>query len=123
MSLSFLLIGEQPESQWPRILQQALSPLGKLAIVPEPEATQAAVQADYDVIIVDAGVVYDAALLTLRLRTKQPKARVIIVTASPTWRRARRALQSGAAHYIRKSFDTVELRSKIQEVLELPPPP
>lgn len=119
---SFLLIGRHTETQWPLVLQQALSPLGKLWIVPEEEALQAVIEGHYDLIIIDAGTVGDAALLTSHLRTHRPEARVIIATASPTWRRARKALQAGAADYIRKSLDTKELYARVQAVLKVPAP-
>ena len=119
---SFLLIGRHTETQWPLVLQQALSPLGKLWIVPEEEALQAVIEGHYDLIIIDAGTVRDAALLTSHLRTHRPEARVIIATASPTWQRARKALQAGAADYIRKSLDKKELYARVQAVLQVPAP-
>jgi DNA-binding NarL/FixJ family response regulator len=93
-----------------------------LDIVGEREAVQAVVQSHRDLIIVDAGTVDDAALLTSFLRTEQPEARIIVATASPTWQRAREAMQAGAADYIRKSLDEKELRSKIETVLGRPAP-
>jgi DNA-binding NarL/FixJ family response regulator len=119
---AFLLVGRTMGTQWSQVLQQALLPLGKLHIVPQDEAVPAVIQSDYDVIIIDAGEVRDAALLASRLRARWPEARVVIATASPTWRRAREALRAGATDYIRKSLDEEELRSKIQAVLDAPPP-
>ncbi len=123
MSDTFLLIGEKKETQWPLVLQQALAPLGKLHVVAEEKAMQAIDQNDYSVIIIDAGAVRDAALLASRLRAQRLEARVVIATSSPTWQRARKALQAGAADYIRKSLNEKELRAKIQAVLKVPPPP
>lgn len=119
---SFLLIGKSAETQWPVILEQALSPLGKLRIVPEEEAERAVAESRYDVILIDAGAVRAETLLLFRLRAWQPQARIIVATASPTWQRSREALQAGVSDYIRKSLDEKELRSKIQAVLEAPPP-
>ncbi len=120
---SFLLIGENTETQWPLVLQRALAPLGKLHTAPEDQAIEAIRLAHYDVVVIDAGAVRDPAALTSCLRTQQPDLRIIIATASPTWQRARKALQAGAADYIRKSLDERELYSKIQAVLQVPPPP
>jgi len=119
---SLLLVSERKETQWSRTLRQALLPLGKLRVVSEEDAEQMVVRSDYDVIIIDAGVVYGVVPLISRLRAQRPEARVIVATASPTWRRAREALQAGAADYIRKSLDEEELCSKIEAVLKLPPP-
>jgi DNA-binding NarL/FixJ family response regulator len=122
MNGSFLLVSDKRETRWSTVLQRALSALGKLDIVGEREAVQAVVQSHRDLIIVDAGTVDDAALLTSFLRTEQPEARIIVATASPTWQRAREAMQAGAADYIRKSLDEKELRSKIETVLGRPAP-
>ena len=119
---TFLLIGENDETQWPLVLQEALSSLGELHSVSEEEAVQATIQSHYDVIVIDGGVVRDAAFLVSRLRVQQPQARIIVATASPTWKRAREVLQAGAADYIRKSLDEKGLRSGIQAVLETPLP-
>ncbi|MGQ9601044.1 MAG: response regulator [Anaerolineae bacterium] len=120
----FLLIGEKVETQWPLVLQRALSPLGKLRVISEEEAVQRVSREHYDVIIVDAGVVGDEDVVPLvsRLREQRPEARIVVATASPTWQRAREALQAGAAEYIRKSLDEKEIRSRIRAVLETPPP-
>jgi DNA-binding NarL/FixJ family response regulator len=122
MNGSFLLVTEKRETRWSIVLQGALAALGTLEIVQEREAVGAIVQKPYDVIIVDAGTVEDAAALTSRLRTEQPEARIIVATASPTWQRAREAMQAGAADYMRKSLDEKELRSKIETVLGRPAP-
>jgi DNA-binding response OmpR family regulator len=120
----FLLIGETAEAEWALVLSRALSPMGSLHVVSQEEMAMTVIQqCHYDAIIIDAGAVRDAVLLVSHLRAQQPEVRVIIATASPTWRRAREALQVGAADYIRKSLNEEELRSKIQAVLELPPPP
>ena len=115
---SFLLISGGKETQWPMVLQRALAPLGKLRIVTEAEAVPVAVQSDCDVVIIDAGTVYDTALLTSRLRAERPEACVVVATASPTWQRAREALQAGAMDYFRTSLDEEELRSRILRAIE-----
>jgi DNA-binding NtrC family response regulator len=118
----FLLIVKTADVQWSLVLQQALSPLGELCIVPEEEVAQAITQRQYDVIVIDAGAVQDAALLTFDLKRQCPEARVIVTTTSPTWRRAREAFKAGAADYVRKSLDGKELRSKVKAVLEFSSP-
>ena len=122
MNHSFLLVGEA-KSRWATILGQALSSLGPLRVVPEQQATLAIVQSHFDVIIVGAGSVFDPALLASRLRAQKPEARVVVATASPTWKQAREAMLAGAVDYTQKSLDEKELCRKIQAVLELPVPP
>ncbi|MGA9349744.1 MAG: response regulator [Anaerolineae bacterium] len=90
--------------------------------MPEEKALQSVAESRYDLVIVDASAVGDVLSLVSRLRAQQPQTRIVVVTASPTWQRAREALRAGAADYIRKSLDGEELRSKIQAVLDAPPP-
>jgi DNA-binding NtrC family response regulator len=121
-SYTFMLIGKTAEAGWASVLERALSPLGNLHVVSEEETASPLLrQYHYDVIIIDAGTVSDAVLLVSHMRAQQPEARIIIATASPTWRRAREALRVGAVDYIRKSLDEKELHSTIQAVLKLPP--
>jgi CheY-like chemotaxis protein len=120
MKHKFLLIGEKAESQWPLVLERALSSLGKLQILSEQEVLQTVVQSYYDILIIDAGAVNDAVRLVSLLRAQQPEARIVVATASPTWQRAREILQAGAADYIHKSLDEKQLQSEIRAVLETP---
>lgn len=120
MEFTFLLIGEKGESQWPLVLERALSPLGKLWIVPENELMQVLVQKYYDAIIIDAGAAHDARGLISLLKEQQPKARIVVATASPTWQRAREMLQAGAVDYIYKSLDEKRLLSEFRTMLEIP---
>jgi DNA-binding NarL/FixJ family response regulator len=118
MKYTFLLVGEIMETRWPLVLERALSTLGKLTVVSEERTHQELSQQRYDVIIIDAGAVQDAASLVSRLRDVQPASRVIVATASPTWQRAREMLKAGASDYIRKSQSEQKIRADIQAVLE-----
>jgi DNA-binding response OmpR family regulator len=117
----FLLVGNAAEAQWLSVLQNALAPLGELMVLSEEEVVDTVTEISFSVIIIDAGAVYDAALLTRRLRVIKPEGRIMVVTASPTWEYARQTLQAGAADYIRKTFNQEELRAKIMEVMKTPP--
>ncbi len=117
----FLLIDNKSGLQWSSILRKALSNWGELHIVSEANAIQGISEKNYVAIIIDAGAVLDANVLTARLIQRQPQARVIVATASPTWRRAREAMRAGAIDYIRKSLDEKELQSAIKAALLIPP--
>jgi DNA-binding response OmpR family regulator len=117
-----LLIGDVAETQWTLALRMSLSPMGSLCVLAEEDAVVSVEHHSYAVIIIDAGAIHDAALLTRRLRTHRPEARIIIVTASPTWEYTREALQAGAADYIHKTFNQEELRAIVREVMDKPPP-
>jgi len=122
VEVAFLLIGNREESTWPQALEEAVAPFGRLHVVSEQEALEEAERNRYDVIIVDATVVSEVAPLVARLRARQPEARMVVATLSPTWQRAREAMQAGAFDYIRKSFNKKETRAAIRGLLKRPRP-
>ena len=99
MQATFLLIGDREGSPWSQVLARALAPIGELQIVSERKAVQHILQHSYDIVIVDATVVDDVPLLVSRLRAQQPRARIVVATTLPTWRRAREAFQVGVMDY------------------------
>lgn len=123
MQTTFLLISDREDSLWFQILARALVPLGELQVVSEKEAVQHILQHTYDAMIVDAAGVDDVSFLVSRLRAQQPQARIVVATASPTWRRAKEALQAGAMDYIRKSLSEKELFFLFKDILAKTPPP
>lgn len=118
MKYSFLLIGEKMDSMWPLIVEQAVSSMGTFQVASEQEVIIGTSGGNYDVIIIDAGTVSNPVTLVASLRSRQPEARIVVATASPTWQRAREVLQAGAADYIRKSLDKDQLKAKIQTLLD-----
>jgi DNA-binding NtrC family response regulator len=120
--LPFLLISGSFDPYWGQILAQALESLGTLQVSTEPDAAMLLRSITYDLIIIDASGVEQAPRLIERIRAEQPDARVVIMTASPTWTRAREAFLAGAIDYTRKSLDLDEIRSVIQSALNKPLP-
>jgi len=115
----FLLISWERDV-WAQVLEQSLARLGPLRITEEAAAIDLVIENDYAAIFVDAVSVADFGLLTSRIRAQRPEARVIVVTASLTWQRAREAFRSGATDYIYRSIDTKELESSLGTALEKP---
>jgi len=75
----------------------------------------------YDVIILDASVSQGNGLCILdRIHSEHPEERVIVVSASPSWREGKEAYSKGAIDYISKSFDEVSLLNSLREGLEKP---
>ncbi len=123
MNCRFLLITKNAETQWSQVVQEAVSSLGTLDICPDADSEQFLGQINYDLIIVDASSIVDFAPLVKRVHRDFASLDIIVATASPTWQRAREAMQVGAADYIRKTMDVNELRDQLQRVLasKLPP--
>lgn len=116
----FLLVGEATQTPWSLSLLEALAPLGDLQLVTKVEAAQVLSRDRYDVVIVDAGAISDIRDLVDRLRRQKPNVRIVVASASPTWRQSREVLLAGAVDYIHKSLDQRKLRARIQGVLDRP---
>lgn len=118
---SFLLVSQATETPWVQAIQRVLSTLGEWRILPEREAVNAISRHRYDLVIIDAGAVRNAASLVSRLQAKQVDLRTVVFTSSPTWQRAREVLQAGATNYVRKSLDEKEIQAAIESTLRLSP--
>jgi DNA-binding NarL/FixJ family response regulator len=105
---------------WNQVLEDALAPLGLLQVAAEESAMGLVIKDEYAAIIIVAGNVSNFGLLTSRVRAQQPRARVIIVSTSLTWQRAREAFRSGATDYIFQSVDKAELLALVKTALAKP---
>jgi DNA-binding NtrC family response regulator len=118
----FLFVTNQPATPWSALLRLTLARWGNLSIHGEAETLNDDTLCHYDVIFVDAGHVADVGQFIACLRQRCEQQRIIVATASPTWKRAREAMQAGASDYIRKSSDATELHDIIQQALQNLPP-
>ena len=116
---AFLLISE-PGDFWNQVLEDALAPLGTLQVAAEESAMDLIINNEYDAIIIVAGNVSHFGLLTSRIRAQRARARIIIVSSSLTWQRAREAFKSGASDYVFQSVDEAELLTLVKTVLSKP---
>ncbi|MGB9178014.1 MAG: hypothetical protein WCB68_02110, partial [Pyrinomonadaceae bacterium] len=113
----FLLISDSIDHRWRDILEEILIPLGHLEVTDEQMAVERLSEQSRRAVIIDAGAVDNFALLTSRLRTLYPDAKIIVVTASPAWKFAREAFRSGATDYLRKSVNRQELSLSLEQAL------
>ena len=123
METSILLINGSSDGYWRQVLQEALSPLGSVAIAEEREALSQVLRQQHDVIIIDASAVTKAFELVSEIRRMRPDARVVIATTSPTWRLAREAFHAGATDYVRKTLVHSEILATFRDVLRKQPAP
>jgi DNA-binding NtrC family response regulator len=113
--MHFLLLSD-PEAEFiTKELTEVLKPLGSLTTIRADEETsiEKAIKPD-TLIIIDATVVEHVEELVARLRTEHPERRIVVLTASPTWQRARAAFEAGAIDYLSKSMPWEELRKAFQ---------
>jgi DNA-binding NtrC family response regulator len=115
--ITFLLVSIQKESLWVDNIVNSLTNLGKVKILSPRQAIQSLSKSKYNVVIIDAGSTDDERLFISRVRNKQPQTRVVVITASPTWRRAREVFQLGALDYISKAMSEQELLSTFKNIL------
>ena len=122
-AVCLLISNYEEDHHWCQLLQGALAPLGSLEIQCEEAALRCLSQNCYDLVIVDASTIRDVLQLVYRLRNHQPGTRIVIVSASPTWLRAREAFRAGAMDYIRKSMNREKARAFFADILARIPPP
>jgi len=115
--MTFLLIGCREQTPAFENLSSALTSLGELQILPEQEAMRQILRRAYRLVVVDAAAVDDEQVLVSRVRAQLPQARIVVVAGSPTWRRARGALQAGAVDYVSKTLSEKEFVSVFERAL------
>jgi predicted nucleotide-binding protein len=112
-----LLITDTHEHSWVQTVRQAIEPLGDLVIENADPAGVQALQLRHDLIIVDARYVEDVTGMLSLIRAKRTDAKIVVATASPSWRRARAALLAGATDYISRTINAADLRSRFESIL------
>lgn len=122
MTIHFLLIHEFTDNFWVEFLEETLAPLGKLHRTDVRNSTIRIVKEEYDVVVIDAASVKEVEYLVSRLRAKKKNCRIVVITSSPTWQRARAAFEAGAMDYFSRSFDKTELLDTFRRILREPLP-
>lgn len=116
--VTFLLVSKTSRNYWRQVLGEALSSLGSLQVHQEQNVLALVLQQSFALIIIDAAAVSDAARLVSRIRICQPDARIVVATASPTWKQAREVFYAGAVDYVRKLSDKNETLFMLKNALE-----
>ncbi len=120
MPNAFLLVGSNPDSSWAATVREGLKSLGRLDVSAAFEAAGRLREADYRMVIIDAGAVEDVVSLIGSLRGESPEVPIVVATASPTWQSAKEVFMKGANDYIRKSPDASALGVTLAEILSRP---
>ena len=113
----FLLVGASVDDPWQQVIDATARTIGRLCVAQEDEALQLIRQHPYDVVIIDAAKVEDMYHLITSFRVARPETKIVVVTMSPTWKRAREAFRVGATDYVRKSMNEAENRSLLEASL------
>lgn len=115
--LSFLLIGSSV-SEWKSILSSAIHGLGSVQTVEPNVLATRSLPEESTLFIIDATYTENVTAMINHIRSQYPQARVLVVTSSPSWSRARDAFKAGAVDYIKKSVDAESVRYSVQMALQ-----
>jgi DNA-binding NtrC family response regulator len=123
MNKHFVFVFKQENPAFVKVLQHVLSPFGLVDLVHWDKIDS--IQPDqYTLAFLDAGIVADEegpdnlTQFVSEVCQRWPIAKFILITASPTWRRAKEVLQAGAVDYIRQTLDEDRLRRELNMSLK-----
>jgi DNA-binding NtrC family response regulator len=105
---------------WVAELSQTLSALAVVRCLSDPSLISDDILEHSLLIVIDAGAVKSPHAAVAGLRSRRPDVRAIVMTASPTWQRARSAFEAGALDYLPKSLRGAELIETITQLLQRP---
>ena len=118
--MNFMLIGGPADSEWGTILRHALAPLGEVTYLPSSSWHDNFGEKLFEVVIIDASNVDGVEQFVRLAHTEQPSSKIVVVTASPTWQRARAAFYAGATDYIPKILNEQVLQNAFKKLLDKP---
>lgn len=78
---------------------------------------------DYDVIILDAGVINDLPSTISLIRSRNAEARIVVFSSAPHWKQAREVMLAGAVDYAPKLLDSKYIFSTLTRNLAKRAPP
>ncbi|MAT96513.1 MAG: hypothetical protein CL608_05165 [Anaerolineaceae bacterium] len=117
------ILSNNEHSPWLRHLTEVLGSLGQLIVYGEDMFEEDSGESlDIDMLLVDAsGLKMELAERVAWLHGRFPQVPIVVLTSSPTWRRARAVLQAGAADYMRRSLEDERLLARCRSLLHCPP--
>jgi DNA-binding NtrC family response regulator len=121
MKPKILFISTPSNKTFADILAEVISPYGGLDVFTWQDRPDLA---QYALIFADASILGDLEHPTSltdmleQLMAEHPKAKVVVTTSSPTWKRTRAALIAGAVDYIRQTLDPDSLYNTLYPTLK-----
>jgi DNA-binding response OmpR family regulator len=106
-----------PDSVWFAAVEKSWEPWGVAERHEGDAALRRLAEASSALVVVDGSYIDDIDGTITRILRESPDARVVVATASPSWRRAREALLAGAADYIRRTTNVAYLSARWEQVL------
>lgn len=115
-----IVVSNKSQSEWLFAVTKALKSLGNVQVLSENDAfiQVTASSLPPTLVIADASAIKkNITAYVSQLHNSQPDLPIVVVTSSPTWRRARSLFRAGAADYTRKSFDINKIVTICKELL------
>jgi DNA-binding NarL/FixJ family response regulator len=116
-----LFVNNRGGRSWTNLLRQAVLNLGGTLTLLDQQEVKDNACVGFDLIILDAGVVNDLALIIRTIRSSNPLARIVVVSPTPHWKQARETLLVGGSDYVRKADDEAALLGFLQDSLSKVP--
>lgn len=119
MTKQIIIVSNQPESPWLITTVDALQSLGVSHVFSEQAVFNQISMKTCDLILIDASSI-DADLVEMvkLLCSKYYKKPIVVVTTSPTWRRAKEIILAGAADYVPRTFDKKKIVDLCQNAIQ-----
>lgn len=118
-----MVISNNGASPWLKRIADGLGMLGKLTVLPECGlAALDEPEEPYEIMLLDAsGLEMELAERVAWLHGRFPQTPIVVLTSSPTWRRARAVLQAGASDYVRRSIEIDALLERCRSLMSWSP--
>jgi DNA-binding NtrC family response regulator len=115
------IVTAQPPNVWAAETAATLRAFGPVEFV-SAASFDASMLDESRLAVIDAKAMpaADRIVALLRSRPSTADLRIVVMTASPTWRRARSVLEAGAMDYLPKSINSQKLKDAISEALTNP---
>lgn len=115
------VLSNNNQSPWLKHLAEVLGSLGTIIIYSECVISEE-LDRQLDLLVVDAsGLQMELAERVGWLHGRFPTVPIVVLTSSPTWRRARAVLQAGASDYMRRPMADDMLLERCRSLIDWPP--
>jgi len=99
-----LLLGGPEDRTWEEYLRKAVEDLDRELTLATETPFNEVPWSDYDLVILDDGIAGDFAQMISQIHARNPEARIILFSSSPSWEQAREVMLAGAVDYAPKEL-------------------
>lgn len=118
-----VILSNNASSPWVQQTSVVMEKLGQVSVLADCGLDMLEERDEpYDLFLLDAsGLQMELAAYVAWLHGRFPQTPIVVLTSSPTWRRARAVLQAGASDYMRRSMSDEQLLQRCRSLLNWPP--